>query len=100
GALQVTQDPGEVQVAEGDRVALGCRVEVTEHWELLRIEWVKDGGHDVLCASRLYPGTPNPPASCAPHLHLAWQPPRATLSLLRVRGSDTGRYLCRVTLEI
>ncbi|NWI56428.1 TMIG2 protein, partial [Calyptomena viridis] len=88
GALRVTQDPGEVQVTAGDRVALGCQVEVAEPWEKLRIEWMKDGGQEALCATRLEPATPVPPAPCAPrapHLHLAWQPPRATLSLPRAR---------------
>ncbi|NWU82739.1 TMIG2 protein, partial [Onychorhynchus coronatus] len=100
GALRVLQDPGEVQVTAGDTVALRCWVEVDEHWDLLWMEWVRDGGHGVLCATRLDPLTPGPPDPCAPPLHLAWLPPRATLSLPRVRGNDSGRYLCRVTLEI
>ncbi|NXV37761.1 TMIG2 protein, partial [Rissa tridactyla] len=99
-ALQVSQDPGEVRVMVGDEVALGCRVVVAEPWDLLRLEWVKDGGHGALCATRLHPTALASPAPCAPRLHLAWHPPRATLSLRQAQGDDAGRYLCRVTLEI
>lgn len=84
----------------GDEVALGCRVVVAEPWDLLRLEWVKDGGHGALCATRLHPTALASPAPCAPRLHLAWHPPRATLSLRQAQGDDAGRYLCRVTLEI
>ncbi|NWX42200.1 TMIG2 protein, partial [Steatornis caripensis] len=100
GALRVSQDPGEVQVTVGDEVALGCQVLVAEPWNLLRLEWVKEPGHGVLCAARLRPATPGPPDPCPPRLHLAWHPPRATLSLHQAQGDDAGRYLCRVTLEI
>ncbi|KAK2542021.1 transmembrane and immunoglobulin domain-containing protein 2 isoform X2 [Columba livia] len=100
GALQVSQDPGEVQVTAGDEVALGCRVLVAEPWDLLRLEWVWDTAHRVLCATRLRPTTPVPSSPCAPRLCLAWNPPCATLSVLQARGEDAGRYLCRVTLEI
>ncbi|NXC23099.1 TMIG2 protein, partial [Corythaeola cristata] len=100
GALQVSQDPGEVWVAAGGGVTLECRVLVAEPWDLLRLEWVKDAGHRVLCATRLRPTTPAPPSSCGPHLHLAWHPPRATLSLRQAQGDDAGLYVCRVTLEI
>ncbi|XP_068277038.1 transmembrane and immunoglobulin domain-containing protein 2 [Nyctibius grandis] len=100
GALQVSQDPGEVQVTAGDGVALGCQVLAAEPWDLLRLEWVQDTGRGVLCAARLRPTVPAPPAPCAPRLRLAWHPPRATLSLRQARGDDAGRYLCRVTLEI
>ncbi|NWR40181.1 TMIG2 protein, partial [Tachuris rubrigastra] len=100
GALRVLQAPGKVQVTAGDTVALQCRVEVAERRYLLRMEWVRDGGHGVLCATRLGPLTPEPPDPCAAPFHLSWQPPRATLSLPPARDNDSGRYLCRVTLEI
>ncbi|NXT47617.1 TMIG2 protein, partial [Pluvianellus socialis] len=104
GALQVSQDPDKVQVTAGDKVALECHVLVAESWDLLRLEWVKDAGNRVLCATRLYhrrvQATTVPPSPCPPRLHLDWQPPCATLSLLQVQGDDAGRYLCRVTLEI
>ncbi|NXR04959.1 TMIG2 protein, partial [Sagittarius serpentarius] len=100
GALQVSQDPDEVQVTAGDEVALGCRVLVAQPWDLLRLEWVKDVGRGVLCAARLRPAALAPPTPCTPRLCLVWHPPRATLSLRQVRGDDAGRYLCRVTLEI
>ncbi|NXO88953.1 TMIG2 protein, partial [Certhia brachydactyla] len=103
GALRVIQDPDELQVTAGDTVALGCRVEVAESVALLRMEWLRDGGLGVLCANRLSFVTPLSPSFCArrvPGVQLAWQPPRATLSLPQVRGNDSGRYLCRVTLEI
>ncbi|KAF1422100.1 Transmembrane and immunoglobulin domain-containing protein 2, partial [Spheniscus humboldti] len=101
GALRVSQDPGEVRVTVGGGVALGCRVLVAEPWDLLRLEWVKDVGHGVLCAVRLHPtAAPALPVPCTPRLSLAWHPPRATLSLHQARGDDAGRYLCRVTLEI
>ncbi|NXX18782.1 TMIG2 protein, partial [Podargus strigoides] len=99
-ALRVSQDPGKVRVTAGDEVALGCQVLVAKPWELLRLEWVKDTGHGVLCATRLHPDTPVPAFPCSPRLHLAWHPPRATLSLRQARGDDAGCYLCRVTLEI
>ncbi|NWH44594.1 TMIG2 protein, partial [Fregata magnificens] len=99
-ALRVSQDPGEAQVTVGGGVSLGCHVLVNESWDLLRLEWVKDVGHGVLCAARLHPATPVPPAPCTPRLRLAWHPPRATLSLQQAQGDDAGRYLCRVTLEI
>ncbi|NXN64806.1 TMIG2 protein, partial [Himantopus himantopus] len=100
GALQVSQDPGEVQVTAGDEVALGCHVLVAEPWDLLRLEWVKDTGHRVLCATRLRHAAPATPAHCVPRLRMAWHPPRATLSLRQARGDDAGCYFCRVTLEI
>ncbi|NWT05426.1 TMIG2 protein, partial [Mionectes macconnelli] len=100
GALRVLQTPAEVRVAEGDTVALRCRVEADEPWGQLRMEWVRTGGHGVLCAARLDPLTPEPRDPCAPPFQLSWRPPRATLSLPPVRGNDSGRYLCRVTLEI
>ncbi|KAF1527635.1 Transmembrane and immunoglobulin domain-containing protein 2, partial [Eudyptes sclateri] len=100
GALRVSQDPGEVRVTVGGGVALGCRVLVAEPWDLLRLEWVKDVGHGVLCTVRLRPAAPALPVPCTPRLRLAWDPPRATLSLHQARGDDAGRYLCRVTLEI
>lgn len=100
GALQVSQDPGEVQVTAGDEVALGCRVLAAEPWDLLRLEWVRDTAHGVLCATRLHSATPIPLSPCAPRLCLAWDPPCATLSVLQAQGDDAGRYLCRVTLEI
>lgn len=100
GALQVSQDPGEAQVTVGGEVALVCWVLVAEPWDLLRLEWVKEVGHGVLCATRLRPSTSTPLVPCVPRLHLSWQPPRATLSLRQARGDDAGRYLCRVTLEI
>ncbi|NWT77266.1 TMIG2 protein, partial [Prunella himalayana] len=103
GALRVTQDPGELQVAAGGTVALQCRVEVAEGGAVLRMEWVRDGGLGALCATRLRFGTALPPSPCpprAPGARLAWHPPRATLSLPQVQGNDSGRYLCRVTLEI
>ncbi|KAM6040321.1 transmembrane and immunoglobulin domain-containing protein 2 [Theristicus caerulescens] len=100
GALRVSQDPGEVQVTEGGGVALGCQVLAAKPWELLRLEWVKDTGHGVLCAARLHPAALATPAPCTPRLRLAWDPPRATLSLRQAQRDDAGRYLCRVTLEI
>ncbi|NXS51015.1 TMIG2 protein, partial [Balaeniceps rex] len=100
GALQVSQDPDEVRVTVGSEVALGCQVLAAEPWDLLRIEWVKDTGCRVLCAARLHPTALTPPAACTPHLHLAWHPPHATLSLRHVRRDDAGHYLCQVTLEI
>ncbi|XP_054661523.1 uncharacterized protein LOC129197274 isoform X4 [Grus americana] len=100
GALRVSQEPGEAWVAAGGGVALQCRVLVAEPWDLLRLEWVKDVGRGVLCATRLRPAAPVPSFLCAPRLRLAWHPPRATLSLQQARGDDAGRYLCRVTLEI
>ncbi|NXA68127.1 TMIG2 protein, partial [Mohoua ochrocephala] len=103
GALRVIQDPGAVQVAAGDAVALRCRVEVAESGAVLRMEWVRDGGLGVLCVTRLRFVTPFSLSPCpagGPGVQLAWDPPRATLSLPQVRGNDSGRYLCRVTLEI
>ncbi|RLV62358.1 hypothetical protein DV515_00019399, partial [Chloebia gouldiae] len=103
GALRVTQDPGELQVTTGGTVALECQVEVAESEALLRMEWVRAGGFGVLCATRLHLGIPLPLFSCPHHVpgtQLAWQPPWATLSLPQVQGNDSGRYLCRVTLEI
>ncbi|NXL40645.1 TMIG2 protein, partial [Glaucidium brasilianum] len=100
GALWVRQDPEEMWVTAGDEVALGCQVLVAEPWDRLRLEWVKDVGYKVLCAARLSPTTATPTAPCTPRFHLAWTPPRATLSLRQAQGDDTGRYLCRVTLEI
>ncbi|XP_039551270.1 transmembrane and immunoglobulin domain-containing protein 2 isoform X2 [Passer montanus] len=103
GALRVTQEPGELQAAAGDTVALACQVEVAEGGTLLRMEWVRGGGLGVLCATRLPLGTPLPPfprPRCARGAQLAWQPPRATLSLPQVRDSDSGSYVCSVTLEI
>ncbi|XP_068029815.1 advanced glycosylation end product-specific receptor-like [Anomalospiza imberbis] len=103
GALRVTQDPGELQVTAGDTAALECQVEVAESEALLRMEWVRAGGLGVLCATLLCFGTALPLVPCprrAPGAQLAWHPPRATLSLPQVQGNDSGRYLCRVTLEI
>ncbi|KAM9620067.1 transmembrane and immunoglobulin domain-containing protein 2 [Morphnus guianensis] len=100
GALQVSQDPGEARVTAGDGVALGCRVLMAEPWDVLRLEWVKDAGHGVLCAARLCPTALALPVPCTPRLHLAWHPPRATLSLRQAQEDDAGRYFCRVTLEI
>ncbi|XP_074784273.1 transmembrane and immunoglobulin domain-containing protein 2 [Athene noctua] len=100
GALRVSQDPEEMRVMAGDEVALGCEVLVAEPWDMLRLEWVKDVGYKVLCAARLSPTTLTSLAPCTPGFHLAWHPPRATLSLSQARGDDTGRYLCQVTLEI
>ncbi|NXG73442.1 TMIG2 protein, partial [Baryphthengus martii] len=99
----VSQDPDEARVTEGDRVTLGCQVLVAEPWDLLRLEWVREVGHRVLCSTRLRPTIPTPPEPCAPHasrLRLAWHPPRATLSLCQAQRDNAGRYLCRVTLEI
>ncbi|NXI74432.1 TMIG2 protein, partial [Anseranas semipalmata] len=98
GALQVSQDPAEVRVTVGARVALGCRVVAAEPFDLLRVEWLKDAGHEVLCTARLGPAAT--PAPCSPHLRLAWHPPHATLSLLQAQPGDAGCYVCRVTLEI
>ncbi|XP_071307996.1 transmembrane and immunoglobulin domain-containing protein 2 isoform X2 [Agelaius tricolor] len=104
GALRVTQEPDELQVTAGDTVALQCQVEVAEGGVQLRMEWLRDGGLGVLCATRLHLGTslaPSPCPCCAPGgAWLAWHPPRATLSLPQVQSNDSGRYLCRVTLEI
>ncbi|CAN8201365.1 unnamed protein product [Coccothraustes coccothraustes] len=105
GALQVTQEPGELQVAAGDTVALECRValEVAKGEARLWMEWLRDGGLRVLCVTRLMFGIPQPPSPCpgqALGAQLAWDPPRATLSLPQVQRNHSGRYLCRVTLEI
>ncbi|NXC78134.1 TMIG2 protein, partial [Anhinga anhinga] len=101
GALQVSQSPGETRVTVGGGAALGCQVLVSEPWDMLRLEWVKDVGHGVLlCDTRLHSAAPTTVAPCAPRLHLAWHPPCATLSLHHAREDDAGRYLCRVTLEI
>ncbi|NXB65051.1 TMIG2 protein, partial [Struthidea cinerea] len=102
-ALRVIQDPGEVQVTAGDTVALRCQVEGAESGALLRMEWLRDGGLGAFCTTRLGFVTPRALPPClapAPRVRLAWQPPRATLSLSQVQGNDSGRYLCRVTLEI
>ncbi|NXK49512.1 TMIG2 protein, partial [Chauna torquata] len=98
GALQVSQDPAEVQVTAGAGVALGCQVVAAEPFHLLRVEWLKDAGRGVLCAARLGPAATLAP--CTPRLHLTWHPPRATLSLRQARTGDAGHYVCRVTLEI
>ncbi|XP_014805149.1 PREDICTED: transmembrane and immunoglobulin domain-containing protein 2 [Calidris pugnax] len=100
GALRVSQDPGEARVTAGDKVALVCQVLVAEPWDLLRLEWVKDPGHRVLCDTRLHPTALPSPSPCTPRLHLAWDPPWANLSLRQARGDDAGWYLCRVTIEI
>lgn len=92
-----------MQATAGDTVALRCRVEEAESGALLRMEWARDGGLGVLCATRLDFATPLPLSPCparAPGVRLAWHPPRATLRLPQVQGNDSGRYLCRVTLEI
>ncbi|NXX38830.1 TMIG2 protein, partial [Tricholaema leucomelas] len=98
GALQVNQDPGEVQVMEGDRVALECQMLTTEPWERLRLEWVKE--QEELCTIVLNRSSPAPHVRCPLRLHPAWNTSRATLSLQPARGGDAGLYLCRVTLEI
>ncbi|XP_035169871.1 transmembrane and immunoglobulin domain-containing protein 2 [Oxyura jamaicensis] len=98
GALWVIQDPSEVQVTAGEGVALGCWVVAAEPPQMLRVEWLKAAGHRVLCSARMGPAAP--PAPCSPRLRLAWQPPHATLSILRARPGDAGCYVCRVTLEI
>ncbi|XP_035423680.1 uncharacterized protein LOC118258783 isoform X2 [Cygnus atratus] len=98
GALWVIQDPSEVQVTAGEGVALGCWVVAAEPPQLLRVEWLKAAGHGVLCSARMGPAAT--PAPCSPRLRLAWQPPSATLSILRARPGDAGCYVCRVTLEI
>ncbi|XP_066839959.1 uncharacterized protein [Anser cygnoides] len=98
GALWVIQDPSEVQVTAGEGVALGCWVVAAEPLQLLRVEWLKAAGHGVLCSARMGPAAT--PAPCSPRLRLAWQPPSATLSILRARPGDAGCYVCRVTLEI
>ncbi|XP_030365191.1 transmembrane and immunoglobulin domain-containing protein 2 isoform X4 [Strigops habroptila] len=100
GALRVSQVPGELWVPAGEEVTLWCRVLAAEPWDLLRVEWVKDGARGALCAARLRPGTSTAPAPCGPRLRMAWDPPSATLSLHRAQGEDAGRYLCRVTVEI
>ncbi|NXV82306.1 TMIG2 protein, partial [Atlantisia rogersi] len=99
GALHVSQDPSEVQVAPGDNVALECQVLVTEPWDLLRLEWTKDEEHRVLCGTRLN-STSVPLSPCGPRLQLAWRQLRATLSLQQAQPEDAGLYACRVTLEI
>ncbi|NXT81389.1 TMIG2 protein, partial [Zapornia atra] len=99
GALHVSQKPSEVQVALGDNAALECQVLVAEHWNLLRLEWTKDGEHRVLCGTRLN-ATSVPLSPCGPRLQLGWHQLRATLSLQRARAGDAGRYVCRVTMEI
>ncbi|XP_062452395.1 transmembrane and immunoglobulin domain-containing protein 2 isoform X2 [Rhea pennata] len=98
GALRVSQEPEQAWVAPGGGVALGCRVVVAEPWELLRLEWFKDGGDEALCVARLRPAGAEAP--CAPRLHLAWRPPHATLHLRGARPGDAGCYVCRATLEI
>ncbi|XP_056368373.1 uncharacterized protein LOC130264322 isoform X3 [Oenanthe melanoleuca] len=103
GALRVIQEPDELQVAAGDTATLGCRVEGAESGVQLRMEWLRDGGLGVLCATRLASVTPPAVSPCprrAPGVQLAWHPPRATLSLPQVRGNDSGRYICQVILEI
>ncbi|KAM6236043.1 transmembrane and immunoglobulin domain-containing protein 2 [Porphyrio hochstetteri] len=99
GALHVIQDPREVQVAPGDSVALECQVLLAEHWDLLRLEWTKDGEDRVLCGTRLN-STSVPLSPCGPRLQLAWHQLRATLRLQQARGEDAGLYLCQVTQEI
>ncbi|KAM8986589.1 transmembrane and immunoglobulin domain-containing protein 2 [Ara ararauna] len=100
GAVRVSQAPGELRVPAGAEVTLRCRVLAAEPWDLLRVEWVKDGARGALCASRLRPGNSTAPAPCAPRLRTAWDPPSATLSLRSAQGDDAGRYRCRVTVEI
>ncbi|NXT70570.1 TMIG2 protein, partial [Chaetops frenatus] len=101
GALRVSQEPGELQVTAGDTAALRCQVEVAESRRLLlRMEWLRAGGLGLVCATRLAFVTPLPLSPCAPGVRLAWHAPRATLSLPQVRENRSGRYLCRVTLEI
>ncbi|NXS91010.1 TMIG2 protein, partial [Jacana jacana] len=99
-AVQVSQDPGEARVTAGDKVALGCQVLVSGPWDLLRLEWVKDTEHRVLCDTRLHPTALAFPITCTSRLRLAWNPPLATLSLLQAQRNDSGRYLCRITIEI
>ncbi|XP_009068057.1 PREDICTED: transmembrane and immunoglobulin domain-containing protein 2, partial [Acanthisitta chloris] len=99
-ALQVTQEPSEMQVTAGDRVVLQCQVEVAEPWDLLRVDWVQDGAHGVLCTNRWNHSTLTPPPCCTSDLCTAWHPDGATLSLLRVREDHAGHYLCKVTVEI
>ncbi|NXS90482.1 TMIG2 protein, partial [Erpornis zantholeuca] len=102
-ALRVIQDPGEVRVTEGDTAALRCQLEAAGNKSKLRMAWVRDGGLGVLCDTRLHFDKPLPLFHCpsrAPGVQLAWHPPRATLSLPQVQGKDSGRYLCRVTLEV
>ncbi|NXD17146.1 TMIG2 protein, partial [Nothocercus nigrocapillus] len=99
GTLWVTQKPPQKRVAPGAAVALECCVVATRPWLLLRLDWHRDGERRALCSSRLDPAaTAN--VSCGARTRLAWRPPCATLHLRAALPADSGRYVCRATLEI
>ncbi|XP_048783194.1 uncharacterized protein LOC125684797 [Lagopus muta] len=98
GALQVSQEPAELRVAAGTNVSLRCQLVTTEPWSMARIAWLKDGEHDVLCTTRLYPKAAVLPCA-TPRLQLAWSPPHAKLSLHGAQQGDAGCYVCCFTIE-
>lgn len=98
GALQVSQEPAELRVAVGTNVSLWCQLVTTEPWSMARIAWLKDGEHEVLCTTRLYPKAAVLPCA-TPRLQLAWSPPHAKLSLHGAQQGDAGCYVCCFTIE-
>ncbi|XP_031460541.1 uncharacterized protein LOC116236146 isoform X2 [Phasianus colchicus] len=98
GALQVSQEPAKLRVAAGTNVSLWCQLVTTEPWSLARISWLKDGDHEVLCTTRLYPKAAAVPCA-TPRLHLAWSPPYANLSLHGAQEGDAGSYVCCFAIE-
>ncbi|XP_042695438.1 uncharacterized protein LOC122171745 [Centrocercus urophasianus] len=98
GALQVSQEPAELWVAAGTNVSLRCQLVTTEPWSMARIAWLKDGEHEVLCTTRLYPKAAVLPCA-TPRLQLAWSPPHAELSLHGAQQGDAGCYVCCFTIE-
>ncbi|XP_021234486.1 transmembrane and immunoglobulin domain-containing protein 2 isoform X2 [Numida meleagris] len=99
GALRVSQEPAELRVAAGTDVSLRCQLELAEPWSQVRVSWLRDGGHEELCDTRLRPEAAAEPCA-TPRLHLTWSPPHANLSLRGVREGDAGCYVCHVIVEI
>uniref|UniRef100_A0A8C9EYP1 Ig-like domain-containing protein n=1 Tax=Pavo cristatus TaxID=9049 RepID=A0A8C9EYP1_PAVCR len=99
GALQASQEPAELRVAAGTNVSLQCQLVTAEPWSLARITWLKDGGHEELCATRLHPKAAALPCA-TPDLHLTWSPPHANLSLHGAQEADAGCYVCHIIVEI
>ncbi|XP_039551293.1 transmembrane and immunoglobulin domain-containing protein 2 isoform X4 [Passer montanus] len=89
GALRVTQEPGELQAAAGDTVALACQVEVAEGGTLLRMEWPAAGAGQRQRQLRVQRDPGDPPARHrhrqrhrAPRQPRSWRTPALLWPLL------------------